>query len=271
MQSHLRLVDIVVELRDARIPESSANPVIARLVGQKPRAILLNKSDVADEAKTRVWSAHYKKQGIPVLAVDCRSGKGLKAFPDFVRESLTELLARRSAKGMSGRPIRLMIVGVPNVGKSSLINRLAGGRKTKVEDRPGVTRAEQWVKVVGGMELLDMPGVLWPKFEDPLVGENLALTGAVKDDILDIEALAARLLLRLCETYPAKLADRYGLSPEELAEEEGYELLSLVGRKRGMLLPGGAINTERAAIMLLDEFRGGQIGRITLEWPEATP
>jgi ribosome biogenesis GTPase A len=271
MQSHLRLVDIVVELRDARIPESSANPVIARLVGQKPRAILLNKSDVADDAKTKAWSAFYKKQGIPVLAVDCRSGKGLKVFPDFVRGALTELLARRSAKGMSGRPIRLMIVGVPNVGKSSLINRLAGGRKTKVEDRPGVTRAEQWVKVAGGMELLDMPGVLWPKFEDPLVGENLALTGAVKDDILDIEALASRLLLRLRETYPAKLADRYGLTPEELAAGEGFDLLTLVGRKRGMLLPGGEIHTERAAIMLLEEFRGGQIGRITLEWPEATP
>jgi ribosome biogenesis GTPase A len=158
-----------------------------------------------------------------------------------------------------------MVAGVPNVGKSSLINRLAGGRKTKVEDRPGVTRAEQWVKVAGGMELLDMPGVLWPKFEDPIVGENLAFTGAVKDDILDVEGLAMRLLERIRAMYPAMLAERYSLTAEELAAGGGYDLLTVVGRKRGMLLPGGEINTERAAIMLLDEYRGGQIGRITLE------
>lgn len=267
MQKSLRLVDIVVELRDARIPESSANPEIARLVGEKSRAILLNKSDIADPDKTKAWSGFYAKQGIPVLAVDCRSGRGLKAFPDFIRGALSELLARRAAKGMSGRPIRMMIVGVPNVGKSSLINRLAGGRKTRVEDRPGVTRSEQWVKVAGGMELLDTPGVLWPKFEDPLVGENLALTGAVKDDVVDIEALAMRLMERLREVYPRLLTERYGLSAEELDEGSGFDVMTLIGTKRGMLLPGGEINTERAAIMLLDEFRGGQIGRITLEMP----
>ncbi|MDL2232807.1 ribosome biogenesis GTPase YlqF [Ruminococcaceae bacterium OttesenSCG-928-L11] len=268
MEKSLRLVDIVVELRDARIPDSSSNPEIRKIVGNKTRAILLNKSDMADDAKTKIWCDYYKQQGIPVLAVDCRSGKGLKAFPAFIQSALTDLIARRKAKGMAGRPIRMMIVGVPNVGKSSLINRLAGGRKTKVEDRPGVTRAEQWVKVAGGMELLDMPGVLWPKFEDPLVGENLALTGAVKDDILDVEALAMRLLERLRELYPAEVRARFGLTEEELAAGSGYDVLTCVGKKRGMLLPGGAINTERAAIAVLDEFRGGQIGRITLELPK---
>ncbi|MCL2056274.1 MAG: 50S ribosome-binding GTPase [Oscillospiraceae bacterium] len=166
---------------------------------------------------------------------------------------------------MSGQPIRMMIVGVPNVGKSSLINRLAGGRKARFEDRPGVTRAEQWVKVAGSMELLDMPGVLWPKFDDPAVGENLALTGAVKDGVVDAEKLAARLLERLRADYPALLAVRYGISADALSEGSGYDALCLIGRKRGMLLPGDAVNTERAAIMLLDELRGGRIGRITLE------
>lgn len=265
MKSSLRLVDVVVELRDARIPESSRNPELVQLIGQKPRVILLNKSDMADEAKTREWCEFYKKKGIAVLAVDCRSGKGLKAFPAFVQGALVELLERRRERGMAGRPIRMMIVGVPNVGKSSLINRLAGGRKTRVEDRPGVTRSEQWVKVAGGMELLDTPGVLWPKFEDPAVGENLAFTGAVKDDVVDVESLAARLLERLRDTYPALLAVRYGLEPEEMEGLAGHELLELVGKKRSMLLAGGVINTERAAITVLDEYRAGQIGRITLE------
>jgi ribosome biogenesis GTPase A len=264
MKENLRLVDIVVELRDARIPYSSQNPEIRKLVSGKPRALLLNKSDMADETKTRRWCAYYKEKGIPVLAVDCRSGKGLKSFSPFISDALADLLARRKDRGMSGRPVRLMIVGVPNVGKSSLINRLAGGKKAKVEDRPGVTRSKQWVKVAGGMELLDMPGVLWPKFEDPIVGENLAFTGAVKDDIIDIEALAVRLLERLSGLYPNLLAARYALADSEM-DGDGFALLSRIGEKRGMLLPGGAINTERAAIMLLDEYRAGQIGRITLE------
>ena len=268
MKENLRLVDIVIELRDARIPYSSQNPEIRKLLSGKARAILLNKSDMADDAKTREWCAYYKSRDIPVLAVDCRSGKGLKAFAPFVQEALAELIARHKAKGMAGRPIRMMIVGVPNVGKSSLINRLAGGRKTKVEDRPGVTRSKQWVKVQGGMELLDMPGVLWPKFEDPVVGENLAFTGAVKDDILDVEALASRLALRLADICPKLLAARY-LLEESAVVLNGYEMLKTIGKKRGMLLPGGEINTERAAIMLLDEYRSGQIGRITLEGVDA--
>lgn len=265
MRDHMKLVDLVVELRDARIPRASANPEIEKLVGQKPRVLLLNKSDTADDAKTKAWCAYYKDRGVPVLAVDCRSGKGLRAFPPLVEKTLADLLARRRARGIVGRPVRMMVVGVPNVGKSSLINRLASGRRTKVEDRPGVTRAKQWVKVEGGFELLDMPGVLWPKFEDPLVGENLAFTGAVKDDVLDIEGLAMRLAEKLYGDYPALLGARYKFAPEEAADLGGAELLTLIGKKRGMLLSGGEINIERAAITLLDEFRAGVIGRITLE------
>lgn len=265
MKENLPLVDVLVELRDARIPFSSSNPEIEKLAGQKPRVLLLAKSDLADPAATKRWCEAFERQGLPVLAVDCRSGKGLQAVPGLVAETLAALLARRAAKGMAGRPTRMMIVGVPNVGKSSFINRMAGGKPAQVADKPGVTRGKQWIKVRGGMELLDMPGVLWPKFEDPLVGENLAITGAIKDDIMDTESLAARLLLRLWENYPALLAARYKLAPGEGAERSGHELLALVGKKRGMLLPGGEIDTERAAIMALDELRGGIIGRISLE------
>ena len=267
MQDNLRLVDIVAELCDARIPASSRNPEINKLISGKPRVILLNKSDMADEAKTRAWCSYLKENGIPALPVDCRGGKGLGALPALVKDTLFDLLKRRQERGMSGRPIRLMVVGIPNVGKSSLINRLAGGRKTKVEDRPGVTRSKQWVKVSAGMELLDMPGVLWPKFDDAQVGDNLAFTGAIKDDILDMEGLAGRLLDKLKNLYPGLLSARFALDDGNMPELEGHALLALIGKKRGMLLPGGEINTERAAITLLDEFRAGQIGRITLEEP----
>ena len=266
MREHLRLVDIVAELRDARIPRSSANPEIERLCAGKPRLLVLCKADLADEAATRAWMDYYKKKNLPALALDLKSGRGLSAFEPLVRETLAPRLARMQAKGMTGAVLRVMVVGVPNVGKSSLINRLAGAKRAKVEDRPGVTRGKQWVRA-GGLEVLDMPGVLWPKFEDPLVGENLALTGAVRDEILDLEALACRLLARLMETYPALLAGRYRFDEAEAQGLDAHGLLRLVGKKRGMLLPGGEINTERAAIMLLDEFRGGQIGRITLERP----
>lgn len=268
MRENLKLVDLVIELRDARIPRSSANPEIEKLAGGKPRILLLNKSDAADEGRTRLWLARYESEGVPALAVDCRSGKGLKRLPSLVEQTLAELLERRRTRGMVGRPVRMMVVGIPNVGKSSFINRLAGGKRAKVEDRPGVTRAKQWVKVEGGFELLDMPGVLWPKFEDPLVGEHLAFTGAVKDDVLDVEALAMRLAERLNREYPALLQARYKFTAEESAGLAGDGLLELLGRKRGMLVQGGAVNTERAAIALLDEFRGGAIGRITLETPE---
>ena len=267
MESNLKLVDIVVELTDARIPASSRNPEIDRLVGKKPRIILLNKCDSADEQVTRAWLEYYKNKGIPALAADCRSGKGLKSFLPLVKSTLSGLLEKRAAKGMAGLPIRMMVVGVPNVGKSSLINRLAGAKRAKVEDRPGVTRGKQWVSLAGGIELLDTPGVLWPKFDDPLVGERLAFTGAVKDDVVDIELLAMRLLWLLYQEYPQLVCERFKVKEGEAADLDAYDLLELVGRRRGMLLPGGQVNTERAAIMILDEFRSGKLGKVSLETP----
>lgn len=265
MASNLKLVDIVIELCDARIPQSSRNPEIDKIVGKKPRLILLNKSDYADPAATEQWITYYKKKGIPAIACDCRSGRGVKNLLPAVREVLAERIASWQANGMVGRPIRMMIVGIPNVGKSSLINRLSGTRSTKVEDRPGVTRGKQWVSLEEGMELLDMPGVLWPKFEDKAAGERLAFIGSVNDQILDIEYLAMRLLDTLRPEYTAALAERYKLETETVEDSDSYDLLEAIARKRGMLMSGGKVNTERAAIMLLDEFRDGAIGRVTLE------
>lgn len=265
MQQNLRLVDLVVELADARVPQSSRNPELDRLLGKKPRLLLLNKSDWADEEETRRWLRWHQGRGIPAMAADCRSGKGLNQFLPMVRAILGERIAGWEARGETGHPIRVMIVGIPNVGKSSLINRLAGSKRAKVEDRPGVTRGKQWVSLSGGVELLDMPGVLWPKFEDPEAGERLAFVGAVKDEVIDIEHLAVRLLEVLAPREGEKLAARYRLTPEEVAESEPFDLLELIGRKRGMLLPGGRVNTERAAVTVVDEFRGGLWGRITLE------
>lgn len=267
METCLKLVDVVVELTDARIPASSRNPEIEILVGAKPRVVLLNKCDSADDATTQKWVRYYASKGVHAIPTDCRSGKGLKAFLPLVRDELSELLERRANKGMAGQPIRMMIVGIPNVGKSSLINRMAGARRTKVEDRPGVTRGRQWVAIDGGIELLDMAGVLWPKFEDPLVGERLAFTGAVKDDVIDIELLSMRLIWLLNAQYPHLIADRYHIDPAETEGLDAYGLLGLVAKKRGMLIAGGGVNTERAAIAVLDEFRSGKLGRITLESP----
>lgn len=269
MEKNLRLVDLVVEITDARIPQSSRNPEVDKLIGNKPRLLLLNKADSADETITQRWLEWYRSRGIVALATDCRSGKGLRAFQPAIREQLAEKLARWEQSGMGGRAVRLMIVGIPNVGKSSLINRLAGSRKAKVEDRPGVTRGKQWVTIEGGMELLDMPGVLWPKFENKLAGERLAFTGAVKDDVIDVEHLAIRLLEVLDERYSPLIAQRYKLSPEETQGMDSYDLLGLIGKKRGMLISGGEVNTERAAIMLLDEFRSSALGRISLEQPDS--
>lgn len=271
MRESLRLVDIMVEVIDARIPISSRNPELPGLVGQKPRIVLLNKCDAADDAVTRDWCSYYKEQGVVAIPTDCRSGKGIKQFVPAVKEVLRPLLERRAQKGMQGAPIRMMIVGIPNVGKSSFINRMAGSRRTKVEDRPGVTRGRQWVNLENGIDLLDMPGVLWPKFEDKRVGEYLAFTGAVKDNVVDIELLSMRLLELLNGRYHRLLCDRYKLTDEETAEIEAYDLLKLVARKRGMLQPGGEANTERAAIAVLDEFRSGKIGKITLETPQKPP
>lgn len=275
MQSNLKLVDAVVEITDARIPYSSRNPEMDRLVGSKPRIVLLNKADSADETVTSQWIDHYKRKGILAVATDCRSGKNINKFRSSLKTLMADQVAAWEAKGMHGRPIRMMIVGIPNVGKSSFINRLAGSKRAKVEDRPGVTRGKQWVTLDDNTELLDMPGVLWPKFEDKTVGEHLAFTGAVKDDILDSEYLACRLLELLCGGYPQSLTARYGISLDDLPENgdelagcvKGYEILERIGRKRGFLVSGGKINTERAAAAVLDEFRGGKLGRISLERP----
>lgn len=280
MEKCLPLVDGVTEVIDARIPMSSRNPEINTLAQGKPRIVLLNKCDTADPDITRRWTEYFKARGIAAVPCDCRSGKGLNRFAPAVRETLSELIERYTSKGMNGRPVRLMVVGIPNVGKSSFINRMAGQRKTKVEDRPGVTRDKQWVTADEDIELLDMPGVLWPKFEDMSVGEKLAFTGAVKDDVVDTELLACRLLVRLREIYPKGLVMRYNIKLDTPDEDEmmqsgevmgclsGYELLSRVGKARGMLVSGGEINTERAAICVLDEFRSGKLGNITLETPE---
>lgn len=267
MKENLSLVDVVVEITDARIPISSRNPEMKSMVGRKPRIVVLNKCDMADENLTSEWIEYYRAKGIPAIATDCRSGHGLNKLTPVVKDVLKDELERRERKGMEGKPIRMMIVGIPNVGKSSLINRVAGGKRTKVEDRPGVTRGKQWVTLEKGFDMLDMPGVLWPKFEDKTVGEHLAFTGAIKDDIMDIELLAMRLADLLNRDYHSLLCERYKLSDEETENIEPYDLLELIGAKRGMKVSGGEVNTERAAIMLLDEFRGGKIGRITLEKP----
>ncbi|MBQ5338615.1 MAG: ribosome biogenesis GTPase YlqF [Oscillospiraceae bacterium] len=261
----LPLVDAVAELLDARLPQSSRNPEFNRLTGKKPRLVILNKADMADPDITGRWMQYYKNQGYAVITADSKNGKGVKQFAPALRELLKEQLARYAEKGMKGRPIRVMILGIPNVGKSSLINRLAGGKRAKAEDRAGVTRTQQWIKTSEGVELLDTPGVLWPKLDDQEVAVRLAMTGAIRDDILDKEALAARLLVLLHQEYPQAIAERYKIAPEQ--EGEGFELLEQMAKNRGMLLSGGVPNTERAAITLLDEFRGTKLGRISLEKP----
>jgi len=265
--SNLSLVDAVVEIVDARSPLSSRNPEMDHMTKNKPRLVLLNKSDLADEKTTQQWINYFRKNGSEALAVDCKSGKGLKAILPAIKNTvLKELMEKRAKNGMTGAAIRLMIVGIPNVGKSSLINKLAGSKRAKVEDRPGVTRTKQWVKLDNNTELLDMPGVLWPKFEDQDVAVRLAFTGAISDDILDIETLAMKLLSYLAVNYPESLKERYKIDLSD--DDTGLELLEKVGKKRGMMISGGEINTERAAITVLDEFRSGKLGRITLEVPQ---
>ena len=269
MRENLRLIDAVVEIRDARIVHSSRNPEIEKIVGDKPRLILLNKADSADDAITKQWKEFFAKKGIVALPVDCRSGKGLNMVTPALREACASVLERNARRNMTGRPLKIMVVGIPNVGKSSFINRMAGGRRAKVEDRPGVTRGVQWIKLADGTELLDMPGVLWPKFEDPNVGRNLAYTGAVKDQIMDLEDLNCTLLTLLRDNYSSLLCRRYGLDANEITQKTGYELLCMIAQKRGMLIAGGQLDTQRAAAAVLDEFRGGVIGKISLEYPRS--
>lgn len=264
----IKLVDIVIELLDARIPQSSKNPEIAALCGTRPILTLLNKSSLADKSTTKKWIEHYKAEGGRALAVDCVTGEGLRNIAPACREILHEKLERYEARGMSGKRIRAMIVGIPNVGKSSLVNRLSGSKKARVEDRPGVTMTKQWVTTNIGIELLDMPGILWPKFEDEKTGENLAFTGAIKDAILDTETLASRLCARLFNIARGNFCERYKLNADTLSGAAPHELLSAVAKRRGFLISGGELDTERAAAIVLDEFRLSKIGKISLECPE---
>ena len=261
----LPLIDAVAEVVDARVPQSSRNPELKELIGNKPHIILLNKCDMADKAVTDGWIKHYKAQGITAIGIDCKSGKGLSSFKDTVKTALADKLEAYAQKGMVGKPLRIMVVGIPNVGKSSFINKIAKGNKAKVENRPGVTRGNQWFTIDKQLELLDTPGVLWPKFEDQTVGEHLAFTGAVKDRILDTELLAMRLLEILSQDYPQLLESRYGSLDFEC---DSYDLLCQVGKKRGMVIRGGETDTERAANMLLEEYRSCKIGYISLERAE---
>ena len=267
IKESLSMVDAVTELLDARIPLSSRNPEIEQITAGKPRIILLNKCDVADEAATKKWIKHFESSGFSAIPVDCRSGKGLNAYIPLVREVLKDKIQANADKGMAGKSLRVMVVGIPNTGKSSFINKMAGRNRAQVADRPGVTRHNQWFNIGNGIELLDTPGVLWPKFDDPTVGDRLAFIGSVKDTILDSETMAVRLLEVLKQEYSDRISERYKLKNIDFESIESYELLEAIGRKRGMLISGGEIDTERASVMLLDEYRAGKLGKITMEFP----
>ena len=265
MEADLKLVDAVCEIVDARIVISSRNPDIDSICGNKPRIVILNRLDLADPDATNRWVNYFKSKGMAAVATDCKSRKGITAFTPAVRQLLHEKIERDAAKGMT-KALRIMVVGIPNVGKSTLINQISGRKGAKAENRPGVTRGKQWVTVDNGLLLLDTPGILWPKFEDPNVGMMLAYTGAVKDGIMDLEELSCRLMSLLWERYPEKIKERYGIDCQR--DTPGWELLEAAGKKRGYLLSRGQIDTERMAKVLLDEFRGGKLGRFTLEIPE---
>ena len=263
---NLKMVDLVAEIVDARIPISSRNPDIDELVGEKPRLIILNRADQADPAMNKVWGEHFRAQGYSVLETDCKSGKGVNQFSPLIRTILKEQIEAWAAKGQVGRKVRAMVVGVPNVGKSTFINRVAGRKSANAQNRPGVTRGKQWVNIGSGLELLDTPGILWPKFEDQSIGMNLAYTGAVKDEIMDLQELASGLMYYLAKHYPDAITARYQI---ELPEEfRGWELLELAGRKRGFLISGGEVDLERMSRVLLEEYRSCKLGRFTLERPE---
>lgn len=272
ISENLKLVDIVAEVIDARIPVSSRNPDIDALVGEKPRLIILNRADQADPAGNRAWSEWFKSRGWAVMETDSKEGRGVNQFSSAIQYALREKIEQWRAKGQVGRPVRAMVVGVPNVGKSTFINKVAKRKSAKAGDKPGVTRGKQWVAVDPSLDLLDTPGILWPKFEDPQTGLHLAFTGAVKDDVMDAETLGCHLMDALAERYPAALEGRYKLEVPARTEEEdgvayGYALLAQAAKKRGFLISGGEVDTERMAKILLDEFRGGKLGRFTLEMP----
>jgi len=265
IEADLKLVDAVCEIVDARIPISSRNPDIDAICGGKPRILVLNRMDLADPEATKKWAAYFRERGMSVIATDCKSRRGISDFTPAVRRACAQKLERDAKRGMN-RPLRVMVVGIPNVGKSTLINQISGRKGAKAENRPGVTRGKQWVSVDAGLQLLDTPGILWPKFEDPKVGMMLAYTGAVKENVIDLEELACFLMTLLHKHYPKALLDRYQV--EAPTDTPGWELLELAGRKRGYLVSGGEVNLERMARVLLDEFRGGKLGKFTLEMPE---
>lgn len=263
---NLKMVDVVAEIVDARIPISSRNPDIDELVGSKPRLIILNRADQADPGMNKAWAEYFQGKGFAVLETDANSGKGVGQFSPMVRALLKDQIAAWSAKGLVGRKVRAMVVGVPNVGKSTFINKVAKKKSAIAQNRPGVTRGKQWVTVDNSLELLDTPGILWPKFEDQSIGLNLAYTGAVKDDIMDLEELASNLMVLLSTRYPEAIKTRYKIDLPEGAQ--GWELLEAAGRKRGFLISGGEVNLERMSRVLLEEYRSGKLGRFTLEGPE---
>ena len=262
----LKLVDVVIELVDARLPLSSRNPEIDKIVGQRPRVLVLNKSDISDNDTNAKWLNYFENQGIATILMDSQSGKGLKNLDAAFDKVLAQKFERERLKGMQRHTVKMMVVGIPNVGKSSFINRLSGRAATKVGDRPGITTAKQWIKVAGRYEILDTPGILWPKFEDPEVAKRIAFTGGIKDEIMDIEELAFYLIGYLRENYPDMLKERFKLT-ENLDEYEDFDIIELIGKKRGCIISGGNVDTLRAANLILDDFRAARIGKISLETP----
>lgn len=268
MAEYIKQVDAVCEVVDARIPQVSRNPDMDDIAAGKPRLMILNRIDLADPETTAAWAKHFRSQGMAVIETDSRKGQGTQAFANAVRSLLSDKIAQWNEKGLVGKAVRVMVVGIPNVGKSTFINRILGRKSAKAADKPGVTRGSQWFRVESGIDLLDTPGILWPKFDDERVGILLACTGAIRDDILDVETLGCKLMELLAVQAPQAIQERYGVTVPEESDFPGYDMLTQAGQRRGFLLRGGEIDTERMARILLDEFRGGVLGRITLETPE---
>ena len=265
IEDNLKLVDVVIELLDARIPYSSANPMLQDIISNKPRVIALNKADLADPEITKEWVAAFKQQNIPAAVIDSMNGKGMKVLLKLAEDLARVKTEKLVSRGANPRAARIMILGIPNVGKSSLINRLAGSVRAKAADKPGVTRAKQWIRIGRSLELLDMPGVLWPKFEDMTVGLKLAFTGAINDEVYDLEKVVSVFLQNMSEKYPERLCERYKLTQPLPASPE--ELLEMIGKKRGFLVKGGSIDLDKTQKMLLTEFRAGKFGKISLDYP----
>ncbi|MCF0132858.1 MAG: ribosome biogenesis GTPase YlqF [Blautia sp.] len=262
MQEDIKLIDLIIELVDARVPLSSRNPDIDELGKNKSRMILLNKSDLSDEKQNDAWKEYFQKKGFSVVKVDSRSSAGMKGIQNMIQEACKEKIERDRRKGIKNRPIRAMVVGIPNVGKSTFINSFAGRACAKTGNKPGVTKGKQWIRLNKGVELLDTPGILWPKFDDQEVGIRLAFIGSIKDDVLNMEELALRLIGFLCTQYPGTLSGRYGIA--ETGSE--VELLEAIAKARGCLKKGEELDYEKASLILFDDFRGGKLGKITLEW-----